>query len=369
MEHKGVLNLNRTLSKAKKVGLALSASILMLTGAPVSASVLSDRDAVNRQLEQQKAALNEVRGEVSTLQGRLAALDQSINTLNARINQNSREVAAVEQEIARQEAELVVRKNQSKELVRTVYQQSQVSSLEILVGSNNLSDFIDKSQYLDSAREKVTVVADQISALKDQLAKRRTALEANRRELAANRQAVGVERAKQAELLVSTQGQESAYQAQVEKTKQQKAALESQIAAMSRSGRVSGAAASGSVKRGQVIGYEGTTGNSTGCHLHFTVYSAGKEVNPSQLVASGQLGKPLDYGPGNITQGFGPATWSNPWYNFHNGLDIATGCGKPVYAAADGDIVKNANNDGTGYGHYIIINHNNGLVTLYAHMQ
>jgi len=40
------------------------------------------------------------------------------------------------------------------------------------------------------------------------------------------------------------------------------------------------------VKRGDVVGYEGTTGTSTACHLHFEVYVNGQTVDPMTLIAA-----------------------------------------------------------------------------------
>jgi murein DD-endopeptidase MepM/ murein hydrolase activator NlpD len=37
------------------------------------------------------------------------------------------------------------------------------------------------------------------------------------------------------------------------------------------------------IRQGQVIGYVGTTGRSTGPHLHYEVLKNGKQVNPSKV--------------------------------------------------------------------------------------
>ena len=53
-------------------------------------------------------------------------------------------------------------------------------------------------------------------------------------------------------------------------------------------------------------------------------------------------------------------------YHGHNGIDIGPGRGLEVYAAAEGTVVTVSYTQ-TGYGYHIIVNHGNGIQTLYAH--
>mgnify|MGYP001577680661 CR=1 FL=1 len=70
---------------------------------------------------------------------------------------------------------------------------------------------------------------------------------------------------------------------------------------------------------------------------------------------SGQFSWPTN---GVITQYFA-------WY--HNGIDIANNIGTPILAADSGRVVS-VLVENYGYGHHIIIDHGNGLKSLYAHL-
>jgi len=41
------------------------------------------------------------------------------------------------------------------------------------------------------------------------------------------------------------------------------------------------------VEKGEVIGYVGTTGYSTGCHLHLIVWVDGQLTDPDKIVSGG----------------------------------------------------------------------------------
>ena len=87
--------------------------------------------------------------------------------------------------------------------------------------------------------------------------------------------------------------------------------------------------------------------------------SAAKSSGGSALPAlSGYFGNPLP--GGRLTQGI----------HGYNAVDIGAPNGTPIYAAAGGTIIvaKSGGGYNGGYGNYIVIKHDNGTQTLYAHM-
>ncbi len=52
----------------------------------------------------------------------------------------------------------------------------------------------------------------------------------------------------------------------------------------------------------------------------------------------------------------------------YNAVDLATYSGAPIFASADGEVIVSANGGWNGgYGKYVVISHQNGTQTLYAH--
>lgn len=72
---------------------------------------------------------------------------------------------------------------------------------------------------------------------------------------------------------------------------------------------------------------------------------------------------PLD-GNIRVTSNYG---YRRRYRRMHRGVDINLNTGDTVRAAFDGKVRIN-NYEGGGYGHYLVIRHNNGLETVYAHL-
>ena len=65
---------------------------------------------------------------------------------------------------------------------------------------------------------------------------------------------------------------------------------------------------------------------------------------------------------GTFTSGFGPR-----WGTFHNGIDIANSIGTPIYAVMSGTVISSG--PASGYGQWIRIQHDDGSISIYGHME
>lgn len=89
----------------------------------------------------------------------------------------------------------------------------------------------------------------------------------------------------------------------------------------------------------------------------------------TKVVLVGTKTRPATVGSGHLINpcpaGYQSSSFGMRWGRLHRGVDLACGAGNNIYAA-DGGTVITAGYNGS-YGNYVKINHQNGMVTTYAH--
>jgi len=353
------------MNTTKKFLLSISAFLLLLPST-VFAQTLQDKiNTLNTQIKQNEQAVGVKKAEANTLQGAINELNASINAAQSSLDLTNLQTRQTADKIAAQNAELEKQKLILKDNLKIIYKQGDTTPIEVVASSKNLSDFVAQQQYQSAIKNKIEENLIKIAAIKLDLETKKTELTALGSQQKAQVDSIAGQKAQKDSLLAQTKGEEANFQKVVTDLAGQRKKAEAEVAAQAaaalqafRSGNL---VSLGSVNKGDIIGYMGSTGNSTGTHLHFSVLNGGSFINPN--------GSPFDYRSvtsGVKTQDYGPAAWTT-WYSFHNGIDIANPSSPPVRAADAGQIIFNGW-DSNGFGHKVLILHNNGLVTLYGHL-
>lgn len=342
--------------------------------------------------------IHSLENEIDSLDLKIDSLDNTINTLNSQIDSleteitsiaaqivetnkeiESLEIKRVETEASLEESErllqeakerITARNSQLRERIRLMYTKGKVSYLEVLLNSTSFTDFLDRFSILkmlthqdkkilvSNKKDHVTVTV-KIAEIEQQLA-----------QLAAlqDRQA-----AAKAEQIASRDGQVAAKNKQVATKGKQVAAMNSQIAVMDKQVVVIGnLAVLKQTKKVQIAAMS----KEVEALAHYTEEQEKDMIKAAAIIAASKksiayykgekLGYPLEK-EYRISSSYGTRTHPITGKKgiMHKGIDFAAPAGTDILAAESGRVITAG--WVSGYGNTVILDHGNGLWTLYAH--
>lgn len=308
---------------------------------------------IEKEIAQFESSLKEVGAEKKTLQSAIARLElergkvqaeikyteQKINSTDLEINKLIFEINNTESDIEKNEAAIA-------ETIRRIYKTDKITMIEAMLQNEHLSEFWSNLQTLDRVRNSMNERVANLVALqkvleekRDQTTERRGELVDLKNQYSDQSSVLASNRAERSELLVATRNEEANYQ----KLLKQKQAAREQI-----------------VK--EMRDFE--------AKLSFI-------LNPNTIPAAGT--RVFDWPLANvvITQYFGGTEFAKRNAGvyggraYHPGVDFGAPTGTQIKAPLAGTVRATGNTDAVpgcySWGKWTLIDHANGLSTLYAH--
>ena len=340
--------------KTRLVAALLSGVVLCGTPAYIMAEdedLTNQLDSIQQQVNQQNAAKADAETIIGSVSEQLRQIEEQLRQATAELGTIKEQRVAVENDITLNERQLAEaqkrlegRESVFYKRVRDIYINGRLSYLDVVIGSKDFSDFANRLEVLKR-------IIDSDITLINEIKKERSEIEAHKQKLEADRaKLVELEKAaltKQAEIeqkkaernvvLQKAQNDRATAMQAIEELN----ASSAQVSAMLKERQAARAAAAAAAAQS----------------------SGGQGASDNWVQGTGQLGWPVS---GEITSPYGYRVhpiWGTTIY--HSGIDIGVDEGTPVHAA-DGGVVVWSGWMG-GYGYAVVIDHGNGLSTLYGH--
>jgi peptidoglycan hydrolase CwlO-like protein len=159
-----------------------------------SATLSRQLDAAQRELEDATAEYERVVGLLQAVRSDIADITARLQDLRARIARMDHRLWVVAQEVAAQTSELEAREALLQDHLRSAYEQSQTSLLEIIISASNLDEATNQVGYLLTVSDQDKALAAEIRALRDELLVKKQTLSEGRAALREARMAASAER-------------------------------------------------------------------------------------------------------------------------------------------------------------------------------
>ena len=257
-------------------------------------------------------------------------LEQKINASEALIGELERSIAVSEQEIIDCEAAIETYSEKITLRIRMMQEDNGAGYLGMIFGVTSISDFFSRLEHIKTMIDYDKKLKAEYKDQKQQLHDKKNSLEASMvlqnetlQTLSADKAEAKALAEKANRYIEQLAADEQAYKAELEKAEKAEAELDKKL----------------------------------------TEYLKSlQNQNSSQVVADGEYLWPLPKGQGWITCKFGG---SDPNNKPHYALDVAIAAGTPIYATNAGTVLISGWH--SSYGYYILIEHGNGMASLYAH--
>lgn len=344
--------------------------------APSSAATVDNAQvqSINQQIAANKDKQDQLNAELNALQGKLDAEWEQKLVIDKMVDATMQQQETLTTLIAQLEAEINDLSERDIEATKKMEEQRRafldrmvalhedgtISYLELIFGAEDLNTFLTKYDYVTSMLDYDKKVIAELKATKEELAKTREQKEAALETQKKSKEYYDSESAR----LESLKASQDAVVNSIQNNVSQKEALKSQAEAVENELDAKLKETLLEIQRQEELAKQQAA-----------------EQQQQQQQQEQQKQPPTNYAPAPNVSADGSFMWplttgyiSSPFggrnlngvYEFHRATDIACPTGTPIYAANSGTVVTSQWHD--SYGNYVLINHGNGIATLYAHM-